>query len=127
MNKKISGEEINSGSIERNINYREGGSSNRKLEDLVRKVIIELGENPEREGLVRTPIRFADAYRFLTRGYAVDENELLNNAIFNVSYDEIVIVKDIDFYSLCEHHILPFYGKFQSLFINRSQAGNFAR
>ena len=111
MNKKISGEEINSGSIERNINYREGGSSNRKLEDLVRKVIIELGENPEREGLVRTPIRFADAYRFLTRGYAVDENELLNNAIFNVSYDEIVIVKDIDFYSLCEHHILPFYGK----------------
>jgi GTP cyclohydrolase I len=86
-------------------------TSDKKLEDLVRKVIVELGEDPERDGLKRTPERVAQAYKFLTKGYSEDENMLLNNAIFNVSYDEIVIVKDIDFYSLCEHHILPFYGK----------------
>lgn len=86
-------------------------TSNKKLEDLVRKVIVELGEDPERDGLKRTPERVAQAYKFLTRGYSEDENKLLNNAIFDVSYDEIVIVKDIDFYSLCEHHVLPFYGK----------------
>ena len=86
-------------------------TSNKKLEDLVKKVIVELGEDPGREGLVRTPERVAQAYKYLTRGYTEDENKLLNNAIFNVSYDEIVIVKDIDFYSLCEHHVLPFYGR----------------
>jgi GTP cyclohydrolase I len=86
-------------------------TSNEKLEDLVRKVIVELGEDPKREGLLKTPERVAKAYKFLTKGYGEDENSLLNNAVFNVSYDEIVIVKDIDFYSLCEHHILPFYGK----------------
>jgi GTP cyclohydrolase I len=112
MNKKISEEEIKSGfANEQEFDSKETDSSNRVLEELVGKVLVELGEDPKREGLVRTPERVAQAYKFLTRGYAVNENELLNKAIFNVSYDEIVIVKDIDFYSLCEHHILPFYGK----------------
>jgi GTP cyclohydrolase I len=112
MNKKISEEEVNGSFADnRGLNTGENRSSNRNLEGLVRNVLVELGEDPEREGLVRTPERVAQAYKFLTRGYEVDENELLNKAIFDVSYDEIVIVKDIDFYSLCEHHILPFYGK----------------
>lgn len=112
MNKKISEEEINGRfENEKGLDTEEIKSSNRKLEGLVRKVLVELGEDPEREGLARTPQRVAQAYKFLTRGYAVDEDKLLNKAIFEVSYDEIVIVKDTDFYSLCEHHILPFYGK----------------
>src|SRR5436305_3343637 len=81
------------------------------MEDLVRRLLAELGEDPAREGLVNTPKRVEKALRFLTSGYAADIDEVLNNALFTVDYSEMVIVKDIDFYSLCEHHLLPFFGK----------------
>ena len=74
-------------------------------------MLSELGEDPAREGLVRTPQRVEKALRFLTSGYAADIDAVLNNALFTVDYSEMVIVKDIDFYSLCEHHLLPFFGK----------------
>ncbi len=86
------------------------GKSLEKLQDYVKGILNEVGENPDREGLVRTPGRVARAYKFLTKGYDEDIENLLNGAIFNEHYDEMVIVKDIDFYSLCEHHMLPFYG-----------------
>jgi len=81
------------------------------MKDLIRQVLIELGEDPERPGLRGTPARVDKALRFLTSGYVQDVDKLLNNAMFDVKYDEMVIVSDIDFFSLCEHHILPFFGK----------------
>src|ERR1700758_5375671 len=72
---------------------------------------MQLGEDPDREGLARTPARVEHALRFLTSGYDADIDEVLNNALFTVDYNEMVIVKDVDFYSLCEHHLLPFFGK----------------
>jgi GTP cyclohydrolase I len=86
-------------------------ATNDKLEDLVHNLLDEIGEDPSRDGLVRTPHRVAKAYRHLTSGYSVDIDRLLNGALFEVSYDAMVIVKDIELYSLCEHHMLPFYGK----------------
>lgn len=81
------------------------------LEDLFRQILCELGEDIEREGLLKTPARAAEALRFLTRGYNQDIQTILNGAIFEEPYDEMVIVRDIEFYSLCEHHMLPFFGK----------------
>jgi GTP cyclohydrolase I len=81
------------------------------MEALVESVLKELGEDPARDGLLRTPQRVASALRFLTGGYRQDPREILNDALFEVSYDEMVLVKDVDFYSLCEHHMLPFFGR----------------
>src|SRR5215212_2234815 len=81
------------------------------MQDVIRKLLADLGEDPTREGLLDTPKRVEKAYRFLTSGYAADIDRVLNNALFSVDYSEMVIVKDIDFYSLCEHHLLPFFGK----------------
>lgn len=81
------------------------------MEDLIRQLLKELGEDPDREGLLRTPLRVAKAMKFLTSGYDADIDQVLNNALFSVDYSEMVIVRDIDFYSLCEHHLLPFFGK----------------
>jgi GTP cyclohydrolase I len=81
------------------------------MEEIVKQILMELGEDPERDGLRQTPQRFDQALRFLTSGYQVDVNSVINNALFDVEYDEMVIVSDIDFYSLCEHHMLPFFGK----------------
>ena len=83
----------------------------------VRAVLEQIGEDPDREGLERTPARVAKAYRFLTKGYAEDPVALLNGALFDVTYDEMVLVKDIGFYSLCEHHLLPFFGRVHVAYI----------
>jgi len=77
----------------------------------MREVIRELGEDPDREGLVRTPGRSEKALRFLTSGYSANVGEIVNGALFDVQYDEVVIVRDIEFFSMCEHHLLPFFGK----------------
>ena len=81
------------------------------MQELVRQLLAELGEDPSREGLLNTPRRVEKALRFLTSGYGADVDRVLNNALFTVDYNEMVIVKDIDFYSLCEHHLLPFFGR----------------
>src|SRR4026208_428373 len=81
------------------------------MQDLIRRLLAELGEDPDREGLQRTPKRVEKALRVLTSGYDANTDQVLNDALFTVDYNEMVIVKDIDFYSLCEHHLLPFFGK----------------
>jgi GTP cyclohydrolase I len=87
------------------------------VDDLVRELIVRWGEDPAREGLVRTPERVRRAYEFLTRGYKEDPETLLREALFTVTYDEMVIVKDIEMFSLCEHHMLPFFGKVHVAYI----------
>ncbi len=82
-----------------------------KIEPLVRQILLHLGEDPNRDGLQRTPRRVDEAMRFLTSGYKADVRKIVNDAVYAVKYDEMVIVKDIEFFSLCEHHMLPFYGK----------------
>src|SRR2546421_7112509 len=81
------------------------------MQDAIRRLLTDLGEDPTREGLLDTPKRVEKALRFLTSGYSTNIDAVLNNALFTVDYSEMVIVKDIDFYSLCEHHLLPFFGK----------------
>ena len=81
------------------------------MQEIIRQLLAELGEDPSREGLLDTPKRVEKALKFLTSGYAADVDATLNNALFSVDYNEMVIVRDIDFYSLCEHHLLPFFGK----------------
>ena len=81
------------------------------MQDLIRQLLAGLGEDPTREGLLDTPRRVEQSLRFLTSGYDVDIDELINNALFAVPYNEMVIVRDIELYSLCEHHLLPFFGK----------------
>jgi GTP cyclohydrolase IA len=81
------------------------------MQELIRQMLAELGEDPTREGLRDTPKRVEKALKFLTGGYDADIDQVLNNALFTVDYSEMVIVKDMDFYSLCEHHMLPFFGK----------------
>src|SRR5678809_723618 len=81
------------------------------MQELIEQLLVELGEDPSREGLLNTPRRVEKALRFLTSGYAADIDQVLNDALFTVDYSEMVIVRDIDFYSLCEHHLLPFFGK----------------
>ena len=85
--------------------------STERTQGLIKDLLKELGENPRREGLVKTPARVAKMYEFLTKGYHEDVRQVLNDAVFAERYNEMVIVKDIDFYSLCEHHLVPFYGK----------------
>ena len=81
------------------------------MEQLIRELLKEIGEDPSREGLERTPTRVAKAWEYLTSGYRQDVHQVLNEALFTEEYDEMVVVKDIDMYSMCEHHLLPFFGK----------------
>ncbi len=94
---------------------------NTRMQALIRQLLAELGEDPDREGLLRTPLRVEKALKFLTSGYQADVDAVLNEALFTVDYSEMVIVKDIDFYSLCEHHLLPFFGKCHVAYIPRTQ------
>jgi GTP cyclohydrolase IA len=87
------------------------------FEELVREMLVRLGEDPEREGLLRTPERVHKAFEFLTRGYNEDPEAMLKKALFTVTYDEMVIVKDVEMFSLCEHHMLPFFGKVHVAYI----------
>lgn len=81
------------------------------MQELIKQLLISLGENPDREGLEKTPKRVEESLKFLTNGYQVSAEEIFEGATFIEDYDEMVLVKDIDFYSMCEHHLLPFYGK----------------
>ena len=91
------------------------------FEELVREMIVRIGEDPEREGLVRTPDRVRRSWEFLSRGYKEDPDAMLQKALFTVSYDEMVIVKDIEMFSLCEHHMLPFFGKVHVAYIPKGK------
>ena len=81
------------------------------MESLIRNLLVELGEDPDREGLDHTPQRVASSLRFLTKGYQEDVDQVLNGALYEVAHDEMIIVRDIEVFSLCEHHLLPFFGK----------------
>ena len=82
----------------------------RNIESLTKSLLKELGEDPKREGLIKTPLRVAKAWEYLSQGYNQNVEKLINNAIFSENYDQMVVVKDIEFYSMCEHHLLPFFG-----------------
>ena len=91
------------------------------MQDIIRQLLSALGENPSREGLVDTPRRVEKSLKYLTSGYTADIDTVLNNALFTVDYNEMVIVKDIDFYSLCEHHLLPFFGRCHIAYIPKGR------
>jgi GTP cyclohydrolase I len=91
------------------------------IQPLITTMLKELGEDPGRDGLERTPARVARAMRFLTSGYQKNPKDLLNGALFDVTYDEMVIVKDIEFYSLCEHHMLPFFGRVHVAYVPKGR------
>jgi GTP cyclohydrolase I len=98
-----------------------GGVGEASFDELIREILIRIGEDPSREGLTETPARVAKAFDFLTRGYDQQPAEVLNGALFTVSYDEMVIVKDIEMFSLCEHHMLPFFGKVHIAYIPKGK------
>jgi len=98
-----------------------GGLHGASFEELVREMLVRIGEDPSREGLSETPARVAKSLEFLTHGYAQQPAEVLNGALFTVSYDEMVIVKDIEMFSLCEHHMLPFFGKVHIAYIPKGK------
>jgi GTP cyclohydrolase I len=91
------------------------------FQELLRELIVRLGEHPERDGLIRTPERVQRALEYLTKGYREDPEKLLKAGLFNVDYDEMVIVKDIEMFSLCEHHLLPFFGKVHVAYIPKGK------
>jgi GTP cyclohydrolase I len=93
----------------------------KKIVDAVSKILIAVGEDPEREGLERTPHRVANAYEEILSGYTTDPIKLVNGALFTVDYDEMVVVKDIEFFSLCEHHLLPFFGRAHVAYLPRNK------
>lgn len=91
------------------------------MQELLRETIVRLGEDPDRDGLLRTPERMQRSLEYLTKGYREDPDKLLKGALFNVDYDEMVIVKDIEMFSLCEHHLLPFFGKVHVAYIPKGR------
>ena len=96
-------------------------SQETRMEDLIRELIVRLGEDPERQGLLKTPKRVIASLKFLTHGYRQDIQKVLNDAVFDENYDEMVVLKDIDLFSLCEHHLLPFYGKAHVAYIPKGK------
>jgi GTP cyclohydrolase I len=99
----------------------QANSANGAIADNIRQIIQELGEDPAREGLLRTPVRSEKALRYLTSGYTADIKQIVNGALFDVKYDELVIVRDIEFFSMCEHHLLPFFGKMHVAYLPDSK------
>jgi GTP cyclohydrolase I len=99
----------------------EAHDANGRVEEAVRQILIEIGEQPDREGLAGTPDRVHRMYKELTAGYHVDPERLVNDAVFDIAYSEMVVVKDIPFYSLCEHHLLPFFGTAAVAYIPRGR------
>ena len=91
------------------------------FQELLREQLVRMGEDPDREGLQRTPERMERALHYLTRGYKEDPEKLLTDALFTVDYDEMVIVKDVEMFSMCEHHLLPFFGKVQVAYIPKGK------
>lgn len=102
-------------------NFQFDKEKTEKIARHMRDIISILGENPEREGLLKTPERIAKSYQFLMQGYSQDPEEILRSALFKEDYRQMVIVKDIDFYSMCEHHLLPFFGKAHVAYIPNGQ------
>jgi GTP cyclohydrolase IA len=98
-----------------------GAGPDEGIAPLVREILGQLGEDPTREGLARTPERVEQALKFLTSGYRTDIAKLVNNALYEVKYDEMVVVRDIEFFSLCEHHLLPFFGKIHVAYLPRNR------
>lgn len=96
-------------------------ATDERIEGAVRTILASIGENPQRDGLRRTPQRVAQLYAELTAGYHLDPHALINDAVFEVQYDEMVMVTDIDFYSLCEHHLLPFMGRVHVAYVPRGK------
>ena len=86
-------------------------TNKKRIEELVKELLLQIGEDPSREGIVKTPERVANAWDYFSKGYTQDLDSIINNAVFTEDYDEMVTIKDIDFFSLCEHHLLPFFGK----------------
>jgi len=93
----------------------------KKISDAVSRMLVAFGEDPEREDLLRTPHRVANAYEEILGGYTTDPTKLINGALFTVDYDEMVVVKDIEFFSLCEHHLLPFFGRAHVAYLPRNK------
>ncbi|HEY3488949.1 MAG TPA: GTP cyclohydrolase I FolE [Candidatus Deferrimicrobiaceae bacterium] len=91
------------------------------MQNLIRDLLIKIGEDPEREGLLKTPERFEKSMRFLMQGYGQDPRDVLQKAVFHEQYDEMVLVKDIDIFSMCEHHMLPFFGKCHVAYIPKNK------
>ncbi len=102
-------------------------SGDDRLVSLVRELLIELGEDPDREGLLRTPQRVAQAYRFLLQGYRQDPEDVLNKALFTEHSDEMICIRDIELYSMCEHHLLPFVGKAHVAYIPNGKIVGFSK
>jgi GTP cyclohydrolase I len=100
---------------------------NRRLESLVREMLVEVGEDPEREGLVKTPHRVAKAWQFMLQGYRQDPEEILNEALFTEKTDEMICIRDIELYSMCEHHLLPFVGKAHVAYIPKGKIVGFSK
>src|SRR5664280_1136830 len=97
------------------------------FEELAREMLVRLGEQPDREGLLKTPERFSQALRYFTKGYGEDPEQILKAALFSVDYDEMVIVKDIEMFSLCEHHVLPFFGRVHVAYIPQGKVIGFSK
>ena len=98
-----------------------GKRGKEQIAPMVREIILALGEDPAREGLLKTPERTDRALRFLTSGYQTNVSEIVNGALFDVKYDEMVLVRDVEFYSMCEHHMLPFFGKMHVAYIPKDK------
>ena len=103
--------------VVKKIDQSSSPASEATTQELLRELLLRLGEDPDRDGLVRTPERMQKSLEFLTRGYQQDADKVLQDALFDVTYDEMVIVKDIEMFSLCEHHLLPFFGKVHVAYI----------